>query len=120
MTRRRFVLGLGSLALIRRGVASAQGGKVWRIGYVHLRAGPSEREDAFIAAMSQLGYVEGRNLAVVSRWTAGATDRLPEIAAEYVRLEVDAIVASSVQATAGSEKTWGSRWAQAADQEANR
>jgi putative ABC transport system substrate-binding protein len=84
-----------------------QQSKVWRIGYVHLRAGPSEREEAFVAALARLGYVEGRNLAIVSRWTSGALDRLPDIMAELVALGVDAIVASSVQATAAAR--WATR-----------
>src|SRR5438876_10487361 len=97
--RRQFLIVSGALLAAPTRVISLEPGKVWRIGYVHLRAGPSERDEAFRAELRRLGYVEGRNLAIVDRWTSGALDRLPEIAAEFVRLKVDAIVASSMQAT---------------------
>jgi len=97
--RRQFLIVSGALLAAPTRVISLEPGKVWRIGYVHLRSGPSERDEAFRAELRRLGYVEGQNLAIVDRWTSGAVDRLPEIAAELVRLKVDAIVVSSTQAT---------------------
>jgi len=97
--RRQFFIVSGALLAAPTGVIALEPGKVWRIGYVHLRSGPSERDEAFRAELRRLGYVEGQNLAIVDRWTSGAVDRLPEIAVELVRLKVDAIVVSSTQAT---------------------
>jgi ABC-type uncharacterized transport system substrate-binding protein len=97
--RRQFLIVSGALLAAPTKVIALEPGKVWRIGYVHLRSGPSERDEAFRAELRRLGYVEGQNLAIVDRWTSGAVDRLPEIAAELVGLKVDAIVVSSTQAT---------------------
>jgi putative ABC transport system substrate-binding protein len=97
--RRQFFIVSGALLAAPTRVIALEPGKVWRIGYVHLRSGPSERDEAFRAELRRLGYVEGQNLAIVDRWTSGAVDRLPEIAVELVRLKVDAIVVSSTQAT---------------------
>src|SRR5437867_1333157 len=102
--RRRFLIASGALLAVPTRAISLEPEKVWRIGYVHLRAGPSERDEAFRAELRRLGYVEGRNLAIADRWTSGALDRLPEIAAEFVRLKVDAIVASSRQATEAARR----------------
>ena len=97
--RRHFLIASGALLAASTRAISLEPGKVWQIGYVHLRSGPSERDEAFRAELRRLGYVEGQNLAIIDRWTSRALDRLPGIAAEFVRMKVDAIVASSRQAT---------------------
>jgi len=102
--RRQFLIASGALLAAPTRAVSLEPGKLWRIGYVHLRSGPSERDEAFRTELRRLGYVEGQNLAIIDRWTSGAVDRLPEIAAEFVRLNVDAIVASSVQATEAARR----------------
>src|SRR5262245_65184457 len=48
---------------------------------------------AFVQRLRELGWTEGRNLAIESRWADGRTGRFAEIAAEFVRLKVDVIVA---------------------------
>ncbi len=106
--RRRFLIASGALVVAPTPAISLEPGKVWRIGYVHLRSGPSERDEAFRAELRNLGYVEGQNLVIVDRWTSGAVDRLPEIAAEFVALKVDAIVASSRQATEAARRATSS------------
>jgi len=105
--RRHFLIASGALLAAPTTAISLEPEKVWRIGYVHLRSGPSERDEAFRAELRRLGYAEGRNLAIVDRWTSGALDRLPEIAAEFVRLKVDAIVASSTKATEAARQATG-------------
>jgi len=54
--------------------------------------------EAFRQGMRDLGYVDGRNLSIESRWSEGKTDRLPAMAIELVRLKPNVIVASGTQA----------------------
>lgn len=58
----------------------------------------AEREAAFRQELSRLGYVEGRNLTIEHRTADGHFDRLPALASELVRLNVDVIVAVVTQA----------------------
>ena len=78
--------------------ADAQaGGKVYRIGLV-LTAAPDEVRhiiEALDAGLRELGYVEGRNLVIERRFAEEKPERLPAIAAELVRRNVDVIVTGS-------------------------
>jgi len=62
------------------------------------------RVEAFKQGMRDLGYVEGRNILVESRYSDAKMDRLPDIAAELVRLKVDIIVTHSAQAVGALKK----------------
>ena len=62
------------------------------MGTLSLAAGPSGSVDPLREQLHKLGYVEGRNLLIESRWAAGNNERLQEHAAELVRLKVDVIV----------------------------
>lgn len=75
-------------------------GKTARIGYLSLRSEPSHIDEAFRQGMRDLGYVEGQNLRVEYRWANWKLDRLPELAAELVRLNVDVIVSAGGIVTA--------------------
>jgi ABC-type uncharacterized transport system substrate-binding protein len=79
------------------GMATAQPKKVPRIGYLSVRdpAGESTRSEAIRAALRELGYIEGQNIAIEYRYGEGKRDRYPELAAELVRLKVDIIVAGT-------------------------
>jgi putative ABC transport system substrate-binding protein len=55
--------------------------------------------EAFRERLRDLGYMEGHNVAFVSRWAHGKTERLPDLAAEVVRLKVEAIVVGGTPAT---------------------
>ena len=68
--------------------------KVPRIGYLSPTdpASESTRAEAIRLALRELGYIEGQNIAIEYRYAEGKLDRLPELAAELVRLKVDIIV----------------------------
>ena len=68
--------------------------KVPRIGYLSSRdpASESARSEAIRLALRELGYIEGQNIAIEYRYAEGKLDRVPELAAELVRLKVDIIV----------------------------
>jgi putative ABC transport system substrate-binding protein len=69
--------------------------KMPRIGYVSLRAGPSEVDEAFKQGLRDLGWIEGQTIAIEYRWAAGQAGRLPTLVAELVRLQVDLMVTAS-------------------------
>jgi len=75
-------------------VAQAQQAKVVRIGFLGPTSAASNagRMEALRAGLRDLGYLEGKNLVIESRWAEGKFDRLPELAAELVRLNVDVIL----------------------------
>jgi putative ABC transport system substrate-binding protein len=60
--------------------------------------------EAFRQGLRELGYVEGRNIAIESRWTEGKDDRLPALAADLVRSKVDVIVAETGAATRAAQQ----------------
>jgi putative ABC transport system substrate-binding protein len=73
-----------------------QPGKVPTIGYLAQFSGPagppSAGITAFLEGLADLGYVDGKTIAIEYRYTEGKSERLPELAAELVRLKVDLIV----------------------------
>src|SRR5262249_35228906 len=74
-----------------------QTGKVPRIGLLSLTS-RSDRPpllDAFRQSLRELGWVEGQNIVIDYRYAEDRVDRLPDLAAELVRLKVDLIVASA-------------------------
>jgi len=76
-----------------------QTGKISRIGFLSPgNSGPSPLLDAFRQGLREHGYIEGQNIRVEYRYAEGKLDRLPELAAELVRLKVDIIFA--INATA--------------------
>jgi putative ABC transport system substrate-binding protein len=72
-----------------------QAGKVHRIGFLSLQSGLSSTTEAFNQGLRELGYVEGRNVIIEYRWAERKDERLPELAAELVRLKVEVIVTAA-------------------------
>src|SRR5438128_80463 len=72
--------------------------KVPRIGYLSSSdpATESSRSEPIRQALRERGYIEGQNIATEYRYSEGKNDRLPELAAELVRLKVDVIVTGGV------------------------
>jgi putative ABC transport system substrate-binding protein len=100
MNRRDAILVLVALGTSPR-AAAAQGAGVTRlIGY--LDQGSAARDgpyvDAFRQGLRDLGWIEGRNIAIEFRFAEGKTDRLPALAADLVRLKVDVLVTSTTPA----------------------
>jgi len=60
-------------------------GKMPRIGYLRRDAGPSTTSKAFQQGLRDLGWIEGKNIAIEYRWAAYKMDRLPALAEELVR-----------------------------------
>jgi putative ABC transport system substrate-binding protein len=82
--------------------AEAQPAKIPRIGYLGDAPGPFAQ--AFRQGLRDLGYVEGENIAIEYRWTEGRDDRLPELAAELVRLPVDVLVTPGSRASRAAKQ----------------
>jgi len=89
---------LVAVVLLNVGVTAEaqQAKKVPRIGYLSNSnpATESARSEPIRAALRDLGYIEGQNIAIEYRYGEGERDRLPELAAELVRLKIDIIVAA--------------------------
>lgn len=94
MTTLRLIVALVVAFLALPVVAQAQAppGKTWRLG-VLMSFYPPEAQppQALRHALRDLGYIEGRNL-VIERYAGGRDERMPNLAAELVRLNVDLIV----------------------------
>jgi putative ABC transport system substrate-binding protein len=93
--RREFIALLGGAAAILPLAARAQqAGKLPTIGF--LGAGTLSAWSLWVASFVQrlreLGWIEGRTVAIEYRWAEGRSERFTEIAAEFVRLKVDVIV----------------------------
>src|SRR5215510_1374143 len=93
MRRREFMPFLGAAAAWPLVARAQQAGKLPTIGFLGASAsGFAPWAAAFVARLRELGWVEGRNIAIEYRWSEGRLDRYAEIAAEFVRLKVDVIV----------------------------
>jgi len=77
--------------------AAQQPGKIFRIGYLDNSTATSQavRLEAFRQELSKLGWNEGKNLTIEYRFAEQKPERIPELAAELVRLKVDLIVVSA-------------------------
>jgi ABC-type uncharacterized transport system substrate-binding protein len=82
-----------------------QENKIPRVGYLNA-VSPSEvsdRIEALRRGLRELGYVEGKNIVIESRYAEGKLDRLPALATELVRLKVDVIVTSGLYLVAAGQ-----------------
>jgi putative ABC transport system substrate-binding protein len=106
MNRRAFLGGTGALLFAALPAAlSRAAGDGPRIGFLFYGApGRSPELDAFRQGLRDLGYVEGQNIAIEFRFADGRLGRLPELAAELVRLKVDVIVTPGTPASMAAKK----------------
>jgi len=87
------------------GARAQEAGRLARIGVLFGGSPPDPFVEAFKQGLRELGYVEGRHVSIEYRFAEGRSDRLPDLAAELVRLKVDVIVAASQAALAAKQAT---------------
>jgi ABC-type uncharacterized transport system substrate-binding protein len=108
MRRREFLGVLGGAAAAWPLAARAQQpGKLPTIGFLGATtaAAQSQMVAAFVQRLRELGWIEGRTVAIEYRWAEGRGERFSEIAAEFVRLKVDVIVTVGAAALAAKQAT---------------
>jgi len=108
MRRRDFITLLGGAAAAWPLAALAQqAGKLPTIGFLGTATASawSNYTPAFVQRLRELGWIEGRTVAIEYRWAEGRNDRFAEIAAEFVRLKVDVIVTSGGSVVAARQAT---------------
>jgi len=91
------------------GTAAAQApGKVPRVGFLSpTTPSPNSPLNAFLQGLRELGWVEGKNIAIEYRWAEDRPERLADLAAELVRLKVDVILTSATPAAVAAKNATG-------------
>ena len=105
MKRREFITLIGGAAATWPLAAHAQRGKLPTIGFLG-SATPAAWTlwtATFLQRLRELGWIEGRTIAIEYRWAEGRNERGAEIAAEFARLKVDVIVTTGSSALAVKE-----------------
>src|SRR5262249_25749499 len=94
MRRREFITLVGGASAWPLAARAQQAGKLPTIGFLGATnpSIDSQRVAAFVLRLRELGWIDGRNLAIEYRWAEGRNERYAENAAELVRLKVDVIV----------------------------
>src|SRR5262244_237807 len=107
MRRREFITLLGGAAAAWPLAARAQQtAKRPIVGFLgdSTPLAESERAAAFARRLHDLGWIEGRTIAIEYRWADGRSERLAEIAAEFARLKVDIIVTGGTPAVMAAKQ----------------
>jgi len=107
--RRAFIASMiGAVLAAPLAAGAQQPGKVTRVGFLFYGSpGASPELDAFRQGLRELGYIEGQNIAIEYRFASGRVDRLPELAAELVRLKVDVIVTPTTPVSQAAKQATG-------------
>src|SRR5437773_6962584 len=109
MSRKMFCIALVALLVMLNVSAEAQQtGKIPRIGFLDAStaSGMAGLVETFRQEMRKLGWIEGKNITIEYRFAEQKLERLPEIAAELVRLKIDLILVSGTRAAlAGQSAT---------------
>jgi ABC-type uncharacterized transport system substrate-binding protein len=107
MQRRTFIERIAVLAAAWPLAARAQQpGKLPTIGFLGTEASVwSPYTAAFVQRLRELGWIEGRTIAIEYRWSEGRPERNAEIAAEFVRMNVDVIVTNTTAARTVKQAT---------------
>ena len=107
MQRREFTTLLGGAAAWPLAAQAQQPAKLPTIGFLGASSASAQSEwtAALVRRLSELGWIEGRTVAIEYRWAEGRNERFAEIAAEFVVLKVDVIVTDGGAAVAAKKVT---------------
>jgi hypothetical protein len=103
IARRELFLVLGAAAFSPFASFGQQKRKIWRVGFLTYRD-PDNISGSFRHGMRELGYVERHNLVIEGRSADARIERLPELAAELVRLKVDVLVTQGTPAAQAAQQ----------------
>ena len=106
MDRRAFITIVGGSIIAAPLAAEAQQAvESPRVGYLGPASASSDAllREAFRQGLRERGWIEGQNVVIEARWAEGRLDRLPDLAAELVRLKVDVIFAPATTSTAAAQ-----------------
>jgi putative ABC transport system substrate-binding protein len=107
MQRREFITLIGGAVAWPIAAQAQQPAKIPTIGFLGAASASAwgHWTSAFVARLRELGWIDGRTIAIEYRWAEGRNERVDEIAAEFVRLKVDVIVTSGSPAPAVKQAT---------------
>jgi putative ABC transport system substrate-binding protein len=107
MKRRAFITLLGGAAAWPLVARARQTGKLPIVGFLVAGTPASHGQwvATFVQRLRELGWIEGRTVAIEHRWAEGHNERYTEIAAEFVRLKVDVIVTTAPAVPAAKQLT---------------
>lgn len=105
--RRQFLIAAGALLTAPLALGAQQSARLPTIGFLGAssRSTQAEWTAAFVQRLRELGWIEGRTIAIEYRWAEGRKDRFAELAAEFVQLKVDIIVTDGGGALAAKNAT---------------
>ena len=95
-----------NFALVPLAARAQQPARLPTIGFLGAST-PSAMRDmvaAFVGRLHELGWMEGRNIAIEYRWAEGSTERFAEISSDFVRLKVDVIITHGTAAVAAAKR----------------
>src|SRR5271157_439145 len=107
LRRREFITLLGGAAVAwPLATLAQQVAKLPTIGFLgpNTRSAGSEWVAAFVQRLRELGWIEGRTVAIEYRWGEGREERFAELAAEFVRFKVDVMVVSGTPAVMAAKQ----------------
>jgi ABC-type uncharacterized transport system substrate-binding protein len=93
MNRRTFISGVAVILVMVPLAADAQPAtRIPRIGFLVNTSGPTDPDRAFMQGLTDLGYINGKNIVVDPRYSNGRSELFPEFVADFLRIGVDIIV----------------------------
>jgi putative ABC transport system substrate-binding protein len=104
----RIALSVALALLAAPGATGAQpAGQVSRVGFLGAGSSASANVEAFRQGLRKLGWAEGQNIVIEYRFADGHFDRLPDLAADLVRLKVDVMTAAPTPGAVAAKKATG-------------